>query len=124
VTDRSNLADRFLEYGVQIIKLVESLPKTRVCTRIGDQLLSCGTSVGANYEEAQGAESKNDFIHKLQISLKELGESNYWLRLIAKSGIVPSVRLEGLLDESNQLRAMLSKAVATAKGKAKTKNEL
>ena len=124
MTERSNLADRFLEYGVQIIKLVESLPKTRVCTRIGDQLLSCGTSVGANYEEAQGAESKNDFIHKLQISLKELRESNYWLRLIAKSGIVPSVRLEGLLDESNQLRAMLSKAVATAKGKAKIKNEL
>ena len=124
MTERSNLADRLLEYGVQIIKLVESLPKTRVCTRIGDQLLSCGTSVGANYEEAQGAESKNDFIHKLQVGLKELRESNYWLRLIAKSGIVPSVRLEGLLDESNQLRAMLSKAVATAKGKAKIRGDL
>lgn len=124
MTERSNLADRLLEYGVQIIKLVESLPKTRVCTRIGDQLLSCGTSVGANYEEAQGAESKNDFIHKLQIVLKELRESNYWLRLIAKLAIVPSVRLESVLDESNQVRAMLSKAVATAKGKAKRKNEL
>ena len=124
MTERSNLADRLLEYGVQIIKLVESLPKTRVCTRIGDQLLSCGTSVGANYEEAQGAESKNDFIHKLQVGLKELRESNYWLRLIAKSGIVPSVRLESLLDESNQLRAMLSKAVATAKGKAKIRDDL
>ena len=118
--ERRNLNERLLEYGVRIIKLVESLPKTLVGRRIGDQLLRSGTSVGANYEEAQGAESKDDFIHKLQIALKELRESNYWLRLLARAGKVPSGRMASLLDESNQLRAMLSKAVATAKGKTKS----
>jgi four helix bundle protein len=108
-----------LDYAVRIIKLVESLPKTLVGRRIADQLLRSGTAAGANYEEAQGAESKDDFVHKLQIALKELRESNYWLRLPARSGKVPLQRISGLLDESNQLRAMLSKAVATAKGKAK-----
>jgi four helix bundle protein len=114
------LDERLLEYGVRIIKLVESLPKTLVGRRIGDQLLRSGTSAGANYEEAQGAESKEDFIHKLQVALKELRESNYWLRLLAKSGKVPSNRMQSLLDESTHLRAMLSKAVATAKGKTKS----
>ena len=72
-------------------------------------------SVGANYEEAQAAESKNDFIHKLQIALKELRESNYWLRLLAKAETLSSDRLTNIIEESNQLRAILSKAVATAK---------
>jgi four helix bundle protein len=64
--DRQDLDERLLEYGARIIKLVESLPRTLVGKRIGDQLLRSGTSVGANYEEAQGAESKSDFAHKLQ----------------------------------------------------------
>ena len=114
-----DLCERLEEYAVRIIKLVESLPNTLVGRRIGDQLLRSGTSVGANYEEAQAAESKVDFTHKLQVALKELRESNYWLRLIARADIVPAERLQGLLDESCQLRAILSKAVATAKGKAR-----
>lgn len=114
-----HLDERLLEFGARIIKLVESLPKTLVGRRVGDQLLRCGTSVGANYEEAQGAESKEDFVHKLQVSLKEIREANYWLRLLAKSGKLPAERLASILDESSQLRAMLSKAVARAKGKAK-----
>ena len=116
-----NLGERLLEYGVQIIKVMELLPRTRVCGQIGGELLRSGTSVGAHYEEAQGAESRNDFIHKLQVALKELREANYWLRLLARSEKLPATRLAGILDESNQLRAMLSKAVATAKGKAKAR---
>ena len=88
-----------------------------------DQLLRSGTSVGANYEEAQGAESSGDFVHKLQIALKELRESNYWLRVIAGAALLPKEKLTDILDESDQLCRILSKAVATAKGKAKT-NEL
>jgi len=75
--------------------------------------------VGANYEEAQGAESREDFVHKLQIALKEIRESNDWLRLAVQSRILPPERLTEIVDESNQLRAMLSKAVATAKGKSR-----
>jgi four helix bundle protein len=73
------VSQRLLDYGVSVINVVESLPKTLVGRRIGDQLLRSGISVGANYEEAQGAESRDDFAHKLQIALKELRESNYWL---------------------------------------------
>ena len=118
--EKRDIDERLLEYGARVIKLVESLPKTLVGRRIGDQLLRSGTSAGANYEEAQGAESRDDFVHKLQIALKELRESNYWLRLIVKAGTLPPERMASLIDESGQLRAMLSKAVATAKGKAKT----
>jgi four helix bundle protein len=88
---------------------------------VAGQLLRCGTSAGANYEEARAAESKDDFVHKLQIALKELRESNYWLRLLLKSGKVSAARMANLLDESNQLRAVLSKSVATVKGRAKEK---
>jgi four helix bundle protein len=102
-----------------VINVVESLPKTLAGRRIGDQLLRSGVSVGAHYEEAQGAESREDFVHKLQIAFKELRESNYWLRLLAKANKIPVDRLSPLVDESNQLRAMLSKAVATTKGKAR-----
>jgi four helix bundle protein len=117
--EKRDLGERLLEYGAGIIKLVESLPNTLVGRRVADQLLRSGTSAGANYEEARGAESKGDFVHKLQIALKELRESNYWLRLVVKSGKISAEHMAGLLDESNQLRAILSKSVATAKGKAK-----
>ncbi len=86
MTHQRDLNERLLEYGARIIKRVESLPRTLVGNRIGDQLLRSSMSVGAHYEDAQGAESKEDFVHKLQMALKELRESNYWLRLLAKAG--------------------------------------
>ena len=113
-----DLEERLLEYGARIIKLVESLPNTLVGRRVADKLFRSATSAGANYEEARGAESREDFVHKMQIALKELRESNYWLRLLVRSGKVSVQRMAGLLDESVQIRAMLSKSVATAKGKA------
>ena len=119
IEPKRDLGERLLEYGARIVRLVESLPNTLVGRRVGDQLLRSGTSAGANYEEARGAQSKEDFVHKLQIALKQLRESNYWLRLLVKSGKVSADRMNDLLDESNQLRAMLSKSVATTKGKAK-----
>lgn len=115
-----DLRERLLSFGVRIIKVVESLPKTSVGRTLGDQLLRSGLSVGANFEVAQGAESRADFVHKLQIALKEAREANYWLRLVDKATKLPHQRLVPLLDESIQLVAMLSKAVATVKGKAKT----
>jgi len=98
VEEKRDLAERLLEYGAAIIELTESLPNTLVGRRVGDQLLRCSTSAGANYEEARAAESKEDFIHKLQIALKELRESNYWLRLLNKSGKVTDERITRLLD--------------------------
>jgi four helix bundle protein len=114
-----DLAERLLDYGARIVELVSALPPTLIGRTIGNQLLRSGTAVGANYEGAQAAESSPDFIHKLQVALKELRESNYWLRLLVKAEVVPGERLGPLVDESNQLRAILSKAVATAKGTQK-----
>jgi four helix bundle protein len=119
---KNDLAERLLDYAVRVIKIVEALPSNIIGRRIGDQLLRSGTSVGANYEEAQAAESKKDFVHKLQIALKELRESNYWLRLLAKSKTLHNNKLEPIIDESNQLKAILSKAVITAK-KSKSQKE-
>ena len=119
IAEQRDLGERLLEYGASIIKLVRGLPNSLVGRRVGDQLLRSGTSAGANYEEARGAESKDDFAHELQVSLKEMRESNYWLRLLLVSGEVPADRIAALLDESNQLRAILSKSVATTKGKAR-----
>lgn len=117
--ERNDLSQRLLSYAVRVVKMVEALPRTMAGKRIGDQLLRAGTSVGANYEEAQGAESSNDFVHKLQIALKEARESNYWLRVIAGAALLPKDKLADILDESDQLCRILSKAVATAKGTAK-----
>ncbi|MGD1102687.1 MAG: four helix bundle protein [Terriglobia bacterium] len=123
MAEQRKIGERLLDYSVRVIKLVDALPSTLVGRRIADQLLRSAMSAGANYEEAQGAESKEDFTHKLQIALKELRESGYWLQLLVRSGKIPIKKMDALIDESNQLRAMLSKAVATAKGKAKAPNE-
>ena len=117
--EKTDLNERLLEFATRIVRLVEALPKTLVGRRIGDQLLRSGTSVGANYEEAQAAESKDDFTPKLQIALKEIREANYWLRLLSRTGTVPIARLTSIQDESGQLLAMLSRAVAKTKGKSK-----
>ncbi len=117
--DKNDLGERLLNFAVRIIKLVEALPNTIAGKRIGDQLLRSGTSPGANYEEAQGAESHADFTHKLQIALKEIRETSFWLRVIHRAELLPQHRLVELIDESEQLKKILSKAVATSKGKAK-----
>ena len=113
--------ERLLNFAVRIIKVVEALPHGLSGRRIGDQLLRSGTSVGAHYQEAQGAESGADFVHKLQVALKELRESVYWLSLVERANLLPAERLSDLLDEGKQLRAILTKAVVTAKQKLTSK---
>ncbi|MBU3902169.1 MAG: four helix bundle protein, partial [Candidatus Thermoplasmatota archaeon] len=77
------------------------------------------TSSGANYEEACGAESKADFIHKMQLVLKELRESLYWLKLVENTGLISGKELQALKDEANELTKIVAKSVITAKGKGK-----
>lgn len=115
----AELCERLLDYAARIVKLVSALPPTLIGRTIANQLLRSGTAAGANYEEARAAESGPDFVHKPQVALKELRDYNYWLRLLIKSEVLPADRLAPLLDESDQLRAILSKAVVTAKGKQK-----
>jgi len=81
--------------------------------------LRCGTSPAPNYGEARGAESTNDFIHKLGIVLKELNESGVWLEMIRRSGMLEWRVLETSIQESNELAKIISSSIRTANGKAK-----
>jgi four helix bundle protein len=110
-----DIADRLLDFAVRIIRLVNALPKTVVGKHVAGQLTRSGTGAGSNYEEASGAESRADFIHKLGVSWKETREAGYWLRLIHRSEMLRPRLLEGLLREANELSAILSRSLTTAK---------
>ena len=87
-----DLEDRLIDFAVQIIYFAESLPKTKVGKHIAGQLIRCGTSPAPNYGEAQSAESRSDFIHKMKISLKELRETRVWLIMIARLADLESAK--------------------------------
>lgn len=114
-----NLPERLLDFGLRIIRLTTEHNKTSVGRHIGDQLMRSATSSGANYEEACSAESRADFVHKMQIVLKELRESLYWLKLLERSKLLPSEDLQPLLGEANELAKIVAKSVITAKSKGK-----
>ena len=83
-----DLEERLLEYSVSIIKVVDQLPNTKVGKHVSGQLLRSGTSPYPNHGEAQAAESPKDFIHKLRISLKELRETQRWLKLMERVPLI------------------------------------
>ena len=82
---------------------------------LSKQLLRAGTSIGANVEEANQAESKSDFIHKLAIANKEAFETHYWLRLLRDSGILTMKQAESLLNECDELQRLLIAAIKTTR---------
>ncbi len=111
-----DLEDRLIDFAVRIIQLTESLPKTKVGKHIAGQLIRCGTSPAPNYGEAQGAESRADFIHKLKVCLKELRETKVWLKLIVKANLIkPVSKLDLLIDENDQLISIFVTSIKTAK---------
>jgi len=109
------LSERLLNYGVEIVKLTIKISKSAAGRMVANQLIRCGTSAGANYEEACGAQSRADFIHKLQIVLKEIRESLYWLRLIQKSAILNDTTTNKLIDETKQISNIVAKSIITTK---------
>lgn len=112
---KNDIAARSILYALQVIHLYRELQQDEVGRVIGKQFLRSGTSIGANVQEAQGAQSKADFIAKMSIAHKEALESAYWLRIFEKAKIVPEVRLAGLGDETEQLVKILSAILITAK---------
>ncbi|WP_375502808.1 four helix bundle protein [uncultured Nostoc sp.] len=90
--------------------------KPGVARTLAQQLLRLGTSIGANVEEAQAAQSKADFISKLMIALKESRETRYWLRLLVASEIVPQERISQLQTEAEELTKILSAIIISTKG--------
>ena len=115
--NRTDLSERFLDLAVDIIKITAKLKNTDVGRHVGNQLMRSATSSGANYEEACGAESKADFIHKMQIVLKELRESLYWLKLMKRIDLIDGKELQSLLSETDELTKIVAKSVITAKSR-------
>jgi four helix bundle protein len=110
-------ADRLIDFAVQIIALASRLPKDAVGRHIGGQTVEAGPSVGAHYEDARGAESKADFVHKLGIGLRECRETRYWLRMIDRAKMISDDAPVVLLSEAAELCAILGPSILTAKGR-------
>lgn len=111
----SIICDRAFEFARRILKLSEKLAVRGFGGRhVAGQLVKCGTSIGANAEEAQEAQTKADFIAKLAVSRKESKESVYWLRLAIAADVVTAKEVEWELDEAKQLLKMIRSAILTA----------
>jgi len=108
---------RTKSFALMVIKLYSMLPKTTVAQVLGKQVLRSGTSVGAQYREAQRAKSDADFINKIEGSLQELEETAYWLELIEEAGIISEDKLALLLKETNELTAIFVSIVRKVKTK-------
>jgi len=106
-----DLEERTAKFGENIIEFAKKIPKNVVTIPLVDQLVRAGTSVGSNYCEADCAESKKDFEHKLGISKKESKESKHWLRMIATA--VPELKEEArkLWKEANELNLIFTTIV-------------
>lgn len=110
-----DLEDRLVEFSILVIEIVESLPETRAGNHIAGQLIRCGTSPTLNYGEAQSAASRNDFINKMTICLKELRETMVCFKIISKKPLIrESLKLSNASDECNQLISIFVKSIETA----------
>jgi four helix bundle protein len=111
------LSNRLMEVAVRVGNVVDALPETRLGRHVAGQLIRCGTAAGPNYEEGRSAESKRDFVHKLRIAIKELRESRYWLRLVAKANLMPAGRMKDIIQETDELVRILGKSLSTVQAK-------
>jgi four helix bundle protein len=110
------ISERAFAFAVRVVKLCQVLDeKPGVSRTLANQLLRSGTSVGANLEESKGGQSHADFLSKVSISLKEARETHYWLRLLLATDILPEQQLAPLIDEANQLVAILTTIVKKLK---------
>jgi four helix bundle protein len=113
---REDLPDRTFQFAIRIVALCRELDaKPGVSQTLARQLLRSGTSIGANVEEGQAAQSKADFVSKYSIARKEARETRYWLRLLVASKTMPERRLAPLTDESRQLIAILTTILKKAR---------
>jgi four helix bundle protein len=111
-----DLPDRTFRFATRVVRLCHTLDqKPGVSRTLGKQLLRSGTSIGANVEEGQGSHSRADFAAKYSIACKEARETHYWLWLIVASDVMPSKRISDLLQECDELVAILTTIVKKAK---------
>jgi len=115
--NQNYLKERTKRFALDIIKLVEKLPKGRTVDILGRQLLAAGTSVGANYRAACRARSSPDFISKMGIVEEEADESIYWMELLIDCGLIRKDDISHLLNEANQILAMTVSSIRTVRRK-------
>lgn len=114
---KPELMGRTKEFSLRVIRLYSALPRATVAQVIGKQLLRSGTSVGAQLREGKRSRSDAELLSKTESALQELEETAYWLELLADSDTVDPVRLTGLIDEANQLTAILVTSAKTLKAR-------
>lgn len=120
--DKMVLEERLINFAVLITHIANQLPNTRVGAHLTGQITRSGTSSALNYGEAQSAEYREDFIHKIQIVLKELRETLVCLKIIERSSLLPSnAEIELAINESNELISIFVKSVETAKKNLQSK---
>ena len=116
--ERYDLEESLLEYSVRTIRVVEPLPNTKAGNHVAGQLLRSGTSPDPNHGEAQASKSPKDFIHKLRISLKELRETQRWLKLIQRVPLIKKPELlDDILEETEELIKIFVMSIKTAEKK-------
>ncbi len=113
--NRLDLEERLIDFAVLIIEISKLLPNTRIGNHLAGQLVRSGTSPALNYGEAQSAESRKDFIHKIKVDLKELRETLICLKIILRAKLIKSDEIiETGINESNELISIFVKSVETA----------
>lgn len=122
--NESDLKKRMKQFGLRVIRLVESLPSTQTARTIGNQLLRSGMSVGANYRAACRGRSKADFIAKAGISLEEADECMYWMEMLQEAGIIPAEKLRDLMKEADELVAIFTASIKTARAHLNQKSSI
>jgi four helix bundle protein len=110
-----DLKTRTSDFALRIVRLYCSLPKSTEAQTLGKQVLRSGTSVGAQYREGNRAKSDPDMVNKFESVLQELDETDFWLDLLVKAGIVPAKKLEPLIKETNELIAIFTTIVTRIK---------
>ncbi len=114
---KPDIQARSFAFAVRILKLVRAMSRDTASLVVARQVARSGTSVGANIEEAQGAYSKADFTHRMNVARREARETLYWLRLIAEVALLPKRRLTGLIQESEEIIKILVAIVKTSRRK-------
>ena len=111
----SVLKEKSFTFAIRVIKLAKFLREEKKEFILSKQIVRCGTSIGANIEEASGAQSNNDFIAKLHISLKEAKETHYWVRLLRDTDYISTEQAKSLIDDIDDIITILVKSLKTIK---------
>lgn len=111
---RFDLEERLIDFSVSIIRIAEKFPRSFAGIHLANQITRSGTAPALNYGEAQSSESRNDFIHKMKIALKELRETNNCLKIVNKLSWFETIKLESEIKECNELISIFVRSIHTA----------